>query len=181
MLPPPMRRPIALILLAGATLLAVAACGAEEELEVKEGEPVELEGLRYNVRLSRFLNPNDREDAAYLVGRPRAPAGKDYLGVFIRIENDSESSVTPPAGISVRDTSDNEYEPVASASLYALDFDTAIEAGADVPAPDSPAASGPVNGAMVLFLVDRSVSENRPLRLEIPAPGGESGSVELDI
>jgi hypothetical protein len=35
---------------------------------------------------------------------------------------------------------------------------------------------------MVLFLVDRTVTENRPIELEIPLlSGGEEARVELDI
>ena len=47
--------------------------------------------------------------------------------------------------------------------------------------PDSTAAEGVIGGAMLLFLVDQNVAENRPLELEIPGEAGEVGRIELDI
>src|ERR687892_464237 len=61
-----------------------------------------------------------------------------------------------------------------------IDLGAAVAPDSEVPAPDSAAASGPVKGAMALFLVDEGISENRPLELEILAEG-EEGRVELDI
>ncbi len=52
----------------------LSACGEEEESEVVEGEPIEVAGLEYNVQITRFLNPDDTEDAEYLVGQPPAAA-----------------------------------------------------------------------------------------------------------
>ncbi|MFI5123593.1 MAG: hypothetical protein ACHQJ5_11930, partial [Vicinamibacteria bacterium] len=73
---------IALLVLAslvfGATL---SACGADEPTaEAAEGEPIEIAGLSYNVQITRFLNPDDTEDAEYLVGQPPDPPGTAYLG-----------------------------------------------------------------------------------------------------
>jgi hypothetical protein len=167
-------------LLAGA--LTVAGCGEdEEELDVIEGEPVELGELRYNVQITRFLNPNDPEDEAYLVGQPDASPDEEYLGVFMTIENESDSSVQLPDEMTVVDTRDNTYEPRESESVYALELGATLEGGDELPAPDTPAATGPINGAMVLFLVNRSVTENRPIELEIPSSTGEEARVELDI
>ena len=53
-------------------------------------------------------------------------------------------------------------------------------AGGDIPAPDTAAANGPTQGAIVLFLLDEGVSENRPLKLEIEHEG-ETGEITLDI
>jgi hypothetical protein len=167
-------------LLAGA--LTVAGCGEdEEELDVIEGEPVELGELRYNVQITRFLNPNDPEDEAYLVGQPDASPDEEHLGVFMTIENESDSSVQLPDEMTVVDTRDNKYDPRESESVYALELGATLEGGDELPAPDTPAATGPINGAMVLFLVNRSVTENRPIELEIPSSTGEEARVELDI
>ena len=67
------RHPIvlALCLLLGLTLRGgLTACGAEQEAEGSEGEPLEVADLSYNIGLTRFLNPDDTEDAEYLVGQP---------------------------------------------------------------------------------------------------------------
>ena len=64
--------------------MGVAACGAEEETElvdgeeihsVVEGEPLELGDLGFNVALTRFLNPEDtdrRRVPAAACRRPRS-------------------------------------------------------------------------------------------------------------
>jgi hypothetical protein len=50
----------------------------------------------------------------------------------------------------------------------------------DIPAPGTPAANGPTQSALVLFLMDQGVTENRPLKLEIDY-AGETGEITLDI
>jgi hypothetical protein len=178
-----MRRPfpIALLLLALALLAgALSACGAEEETSVIEGEPLELDGLLYNVQLTRFLNPADVEDAAYLEGQKAPPKGKQYLGVFMRIKNDREDPAVPSAQFEIRDTRDTTYQPVDSESEFALDVAEPIPPDQETPVPDSPAASGPIKGGMILFLIDETSIENRPLQLEVHY-GSDVGEVELDI
>jgi hypothetical protein len=169
-----------------ALLVAVAllaACGEEEELDVVEGEPVELGELAYNVQLTRFLNPDDPEDEAYLRGQPLPSADQQYLAVFMTIDNEGDEPADLPNTMTIRDTRDNTYQPLDSASVYALDLGTTVPAGDELPPPDTPAATGPIRGAMVLFRVDRAVTENRPIELEIPSAssGGEHANVELDI
>jgi hypothetical protein len=56
-----------------------------------------------------------------------------------------------------------------------------VPAGGEIPIPSTTAAEGVIGGAMLLFLVDQQVAENRPLELEVPGDAGESGFVELDI
>ena len=167
-------------LLAGA--LAVGGCGEdEEELDVIEGEPVELGELRYNVQITRFPQSERPRGRGVSRGQPDASPDEEYLGVFMTIENESDSSVQLPDEMTVVDTRKNTYEPRESESVYALELGATLEGGDELPAPDTPAATGPINGAMVLFLVNRSVTENRPIELEIPSSTGEEARVELDI
>ena len=85
-----LRLPVA-ALAALALALGLAACGHESDSkEVAEGHPVKVGELEYNVTFSRFLNPNDNEDVAYLVGQPEPPEGSSYFGVFFEIKNESE-------------------------------------------------------------------------------------------
>jgi hypothetical protein len=160
----------------------VVACGSEEEeLGVVEGEPVELGTLLYNVQITRFLNPSDPEDRAYLRGQPVPRADEEYLAVFMTIDNEGSSTATVPEEFTIRDTRDNSYRSLDSDSVYALHPGAPLDPGEEVPSPDTPAASGPIKGAMVLFLVDRTVTENRPIELEIPSGSRERARVELDI
>ena len=173
------------ILTAALAVLALgvlSACGEEEELEVIEGEPLELGEMSYNVQITRFLNVNDTEDAGYLEGQDDAPVGEQYLASFIRIENHGEETETIPTDIHVEDTRGNVYEPLdTTANPFGLDLGSELAAEGTLPRPDSVAASGAIKGAMLLFLVEESASENRPLELIIPGPDGEHGSVELDL
>jgi hypothetical protein len=174
----------ALVLAVALALAAIAAgCGSDEhELTVKEGEPIELDDLSYNVQITRLLNPADGEDKAYLAGQPNPPRGKEYLGVFMQVHNEGDSPRTLPRDFIVRDTGGKEFEPVPSESLFALELGGRMKADATAPEPESTAANGVIQGAMVLFLVNADVTESRPLTLDIPSSsGGEVGEVELDI
>jgi hypothetical protein len=177
---PPLRAVLALVAALAAAGLVAVGCGEEEDLDVEEGEPVELGEVEYNVQITRFLNPNDNEDAAYLEGQPELPAGEGWLAAFLTIENNGDEPATIPDEFDVVDTRDNTYKPVESDNPFALKLGSELGPGEELPAPDSPAASGPTKGAMVLFRVDAGVDENRPLELEIPTSAG-TGRVELDI
>jgi hypothetical protein len=180
-----MRRRLAPALLAIALLAAVpvlAACGAEEEeLDVKEGEPILADDVSYNVVISRFLNPDDTEDAEYLADAPDPAEGNLYFGVFLQVENESDDSVTLPDEMSVVDTLDTSYRPLETDSAYALELGGEVPAGESVPVADSTAADGPIQGSMVLFEVHKTSTENRPLKLKIPLSSGKVGVIELDI
>ena len=172
---------MAVLVLVAGTL--VAGCGEqeEEELEVIEGEPVELGELLYNVQITRFLNANDPEDEAYLRGQPPVTPDEEYLAVFMTVENEGDEPEQLPEEMTITDTRDNTYEPLDSESGYALELGVTVPPGDELPVPDTPAASGPISGGLVLFRVDRAVTENRPIELHIPSEAGEEAEVGLDI
>lgn len=161
--------------------VAIAACGASDEsLNVEEGMPVELGDLQYNVRLSRFLNPEDVEDREYLVGQPAPEPDQLYLGVFVQILNKSkEDAQTIPSGWVITDTEHRSYHPLPSQSPYALRLGASVGPEDEVPALDSTPQVGPIEGSLVLFSIPDSATENRPLELTIPGEGGPA-TVELD-
>jgi hypothetical protein len=161
--------------------LGVAGCGESHDLNVSEGEPVKLGQLTYNVQLSRFLNPGDSEDRYYLTGHGQLPPSKDYFGVFIQIKSSSDSAQPIPRSFTILDTQGNRYQPVASKSDFALDVGGRIDPHSSAPAPDTPAAAGPTEGALILYTVDNGITENRPLHLLIPGPGRQQAQVKLDI
>jgi hypothetical protein len=174
---------LAIALSLAVVLVGAAGCGEEETTEVVEGEPLELGELKFNVQITRFLNHNDREDGDYLEGQQvPPPAGQDYLGVFIEIDNEGSEDARLPtaADLSVVDTTGVAYEALASESPFALDLGGNIDGHSEVPAPDTPASSGPTQGSVVLFLVPSNIGENRPLELEV-SYRGEDGTIELDI
>jgi hypothetical protein len=184
-LSPPMtrRRPLALLALAAlvAIFLGLAACGSSgEHKEVVEGEPVELGELQYNVIFSRFLNPRDNEDSAYLVGQPTPPPGSAYFGVFFEVQNESEEPQALAESFTIADADQEVFEALPSESLYALPFGGVVEGQEQIPVVDSTAQQGPIEGSVVIFELPASASENRPLTLEIPGPEGPA-EVTLDL
>ncbi len=162
-----------------AASLAMTACGTEESLEVDEGIPVELGELEYNVLFSRLLNPADVEDRDYLVGQPEPEAGEQYLGVFLLIENHGDESAPLPSELTIINTDELEFESLPSTSQYALQLGSDVPPHGQVPVADSTAASGPIQGSVVLFLLPDAAAENRPINLIIP--GGEEGDAEVQL
>jgi hypothetical protein len=182
----PLKRRLALPLVAvlalAALALGVSACGYEShEKEVVEGEPVELGELAFNVTFSRYLNPNDTEDSAYLVGQPPAPEGSSYFGVFFEVQNDSEEPQKLPETLKITAADHATFEVLPSESLYALELGGEVEAEEQVPVLDSTADLGPIEGSVAIFLLPESVNENRPLTLHIHGADGENGEVTLDL
>jgi hypothetical protein len=164
-----------------ALLFGVSACGySSDEKEVVEGEPVELGELKYNVIFSRFLNPDDNEDSAYLVGQPKPPPGSAYFGVFFEVQNESKEPQTLADSFTIVDADHQHFEALASESLFALPVGGEVEAEEQVPVLDSTPQKGPIEGSVVIFELPASASENRPLTLEIPGPEGPA-EVTLDL
>lgn len=171
---------LAALLLVGA-VLALSACGASSDSkDVVEGEPVELGELSYNVVFSRFLNPNDNEDSAYLVGQPASAPGHGYFGVFLEVQNESEEPQTLADSFTIADAGNQTFEALPSESLYALPFGGEVESQEQIPILDSTPEQGPIEGSLVLFELPASASENRPLTLSIPGPDGPA-TVTLDL
>jgi hypothetical protein len=163
-----------------AASMAFSACGASEGIDVSEGQPLRLGDLQYNVVFSRVLNPNDVEDKEYLVGQPAPAPDQLYLGLFVEILNkDKEDSTVVPAGWTITDTENNNYYPLPSTSPYALKLGDSIGPEDQAPALDSTPQAGPIAGSLVLFSLPDTATENLPLELLIPGPGGPA-KVELD-
>jgi hypothetical protein len=99
--------------------------------------------------------------------------------VFLLITNEEDEDLQSADGYLVTDASGRQYEPLPSESPYALEIGATVPADDSLPEADTTAAEGPIQGSMLLFLVDDDVSEERPLELEIEASG--TGVVELDI
>ncbi|HEY1356071.1 MAG TPA: hypothetical protein VGF09_07120 [Solirubrobacterales bacterium] len=179
-------RKLLLPLLAAVALIVltavVSACGysSEGDTSVVEGQSVTLGELKYNVVFSRYLNPADNEDSAYLVGQPPPAKGSIYFGVFLQIQNESEEAQNIADSFTIEDSDEQRYEALPSESLYALPIGGEVESQEQIPVLDSTPQQGPIEGSVVLFELPTSASENRPLTLEIPGPGGPA-EVKLDL
>ncbi len=161
--------------------LALSACGySSDSKDVPEGEPVKLGELRYNVVFSRFLNPHDNEDSAYLVGQPEPPEGHSYFGVFVEVQNKSEETQTLADSFTITDAGHETFEAIPNKSLYAFPVGGQVESQEQIPLVDSTPQQGSIEGSLVLFELPASASENRPLTLSIPGPEGPA-AVTLDL
>jgi hypothetical protein len=160
-----------------------AGCGNDIGKEAEEGVPIQLGELNVNVQETRFLNPAQPDDKEYLQGQPLPPPpSKTYLGIFLTMHNQGDSTIrVPTAGqLSVVDTTGAAYPAVPSSTAFAAPLGAPLAGGGDIPVPDTAAANGPTGGALVLFLMNEAVTENRPLKLEI-SYAGETGEITLDI
>jgi hypothetical protein len=173
--------PLIAALVLAAVALAVSACGySSDSKSVMEGETVSLGDLQYTVIFSRYLNPNDNEDSAYLVGQPAPPEGSAYFGVFFEVQNGSHGQQTLPSKLTITDAARQVYDVIPSESLYALPLGDPVEPQEQVPVLDSTPQQGPIEGSLTLFLLPAAASDNRPLTLSIPGPEGPA-EVTLDL
>jgi hypothetical protein len=174
--------PLLAALALGLLVVGVSACGySNDSKDVAEGEAVNLGELQFIVTFSRYLNPNDNEDSAYLVGQPPPPEGSTYFGIFFEVQNESEKPQTLPSTLSITDAADKTYDVIPSESLYALEFGGEVEPQEQIPILDSTPQQGPIEGSLALFLLPAEASDNRPLTLHIPGADGEDGEVTLDL
>jgi hypothetical protein len=166
----------------GLAAFAVTGCGySSDSKDVVEGESVELGELQFNVVFSRYLNPSDNEDSAYLVGQQPPPEGSTYFGVFFQVHNESNESQELPSTLEITDADEETYELVPSESLYAFPFGGDVESQEQVPELDSTPQEGPIEGSVAIFLLPAAASDNRPLTLHIPGADGEDAEVTLDL
>ncbi|HEY3021215.1 MAG TPA: hypothetical protein VGJ32_13545 [Solirubrobacteraceae bacterium] len=186
------RRRLALVASVLAAAAPLAGCGNKEE-EIKsaetEGAYLDVGQLRYQIEISRELNPADVEDRDYLEGLPRAAAllrpGQTWFAVFVRVENDTDTPQPAAVDFRLGDTQDNVYRPVPlpRANPFAYLGGRVPGKGTLPPAGSVAQLNESVNGGLVLFKIKTASFENRPLELKILGPSvpQDEATVELDV
>jgi hypothetical protein len=187
---PSLARLIALLALSAVALVA-AGCG-QKDSEVRtlgetEGLYVDVGPLTYQVQISRYINPADVEDSAYLHGlsasdRKLAP-DQVWFGVFMRVQNYTDQTHSTASDITIRDTQKNVYRPVAidtAQNVFAYSS-RPLGGSAVLPDPESLAAQGPIGGSLILFKLNVDSTQNRPLELEISEGEGARAFIDLDV
>ena len=181
-----------LIVISAAVLCALFAAGCgNKQATVTVGETegiyLDIDNLKYQVQISRYLNPNDVEDKSYLVGLPQStaqPSGDEtWFGVFMRVQNTTDEPQTPSNDFKIVDTQDNEYRPVpmdTKINPFAYNADP-IAGGGLLPEPDSAASENTIQGSLLLFKVKTDSLQNRPLELRFTGSDGTEGVVDLDV
>jgi hypothetical protein len=186
-----MPRRATILLLVACAALALTACGNKQARVLHgdtEGIYLDLGPMKYQVQISRLLNPNDPEDRGYLVGLPadqRLGPQDQWFAVFMRVENGSQSPQRAATEYQIRDTQDTVFRPITMGpdNVFAYRGGTLIAPNDTLPLTDSPAGQNSIQGALLLFKIPNANLENRPLELEIAPPNGAgpSATVDLDI
>ena len=171
--------------------LLFAGCGNKEEGGVTvadtEGIYLDVDELKYQVQISRYMNPNDVEDRSYLIGLPAStaqPTGDEtWFGVFIRVQNTTDETIAPANDFEIVDTLDNVYRPIpldAKVNPFAYE-PTAVQPQNLIPRIDSVASEGVIQGSLILFKVKTTSLQNRPLIFKFRRGSGTQGTINLDV
>jgi hypothetical protein len=173
--------PLLAALMLAVLALGVSACGSGDPREVEEGEVVQIGGLKYTVIFSRYLNPNDNEDMAYLKGLQPAQNEHNYFGVFLQVKNPSHETKGLANQLTITDADGQRYKAIENESEFAFPLGGQVTENEWIPELDTTASSGPIQGSVVIFEMPEEVSADRPLLLHIPGPPKESGTVRIDL
>ena len=180
------------ILVSTALLALAAGCGGstgQVTTAETEGLYLDINGLKYQIQMSRYMNANDVEDEEYLLGLPEGTeppaADETWFGVWVRVENTSEDETRPAANIwEIHDTQENVYRPIAvdpeqNPFVYeAVD----VPPKTVLPLATSAAGQGPIQGSLLLFKLKVDSLQNRPLELVFSNGGGtDEGTYDLDV
>ena len=158
-----------------ALALGLAACGKTNNPSTEENDGVYVTAgpITYQLQVSRALNPYATEDSQYIKGLPRAltslAPNQLWYGVFMWAKNQTKKSAATANTFDIVDTEGNHYYPLpvdSSANGYAW-TPQILKPGAIEPGPDTQASFGPTQGGLLLFKLNDSVYDNRPLTLEI--------------
>jgi hypothetical protein len=174
------------LLLAG----CLAACGNQQPTRTQadtEGPYLDVGALKYQVQVSRQLNPADIEDQVYLRGVAPADSrlrpDETWFAVFVRAVNEGDRAEPAAPSFEILDTQGRRFSPVPiSANPFAY-RPARVPPGGSLPAFGSTADLSPIGGSLVLFKLTLTALANRPLELVIRSgqrPAAE-GTVELDV
>ncbi|MEA2252134.1 MAG: hypothetical protein QOI62_724 [Solirubrobacteraceae bacterium] len=183
------RRAITL-LLAAVAALAVAGCGNKHSPithGATEGVYLDVGPLKYQVQISRLLNPFDPEDRGYLIDLPGSQSlgpTDQWFAVFMRVENGTDRPQRDASDYQIKDSEGTVFRPVQMGPSNVFAYRAGVIPPRDTePLPDSPAGQNSIQGALLLFKIPNANLENRPLELSIAPPSGSGphGTVDLDI
>jgi hypothetical protein len=173
-----------------ACALLAAGCGNKQEtvtLGETEGIYLDIDDLKYQIQISRYMNPDDVEDQSYLKGLPgdstETSEDETWFGVFIRVQNTTDETIAPANDFVIEDTQDNIYRPVpidTDVNPFAYKAEP-IPPKSLIPAPDSVASETTIQGSLLLFKVKTESLQNRPLEFRFKRGSGTTGIVDLDV
>jgi hypothetical protein len=184
-----MRRLVSLLLIA-VVATALTACGTKKATTLHaatEGTYLDLGPMKYQVQISRLLNPADREDREYFTGLPagqKLASDEQWFAVFMRVQNESGKPQPAADQYAIKDTQGTVFRPITLGkdNLYAYRGGT-VGPHQLIPLADTTASSSTIQGALLLFKIPVKNFENRPLELEIDNSSipNTTASVDLDV
>jgi hypothetical protein len=182
---------IVVVLLASVAVLAVAGCGyVKETVAETEGVYLDLGPMKYQVQISRWLNPSDPQDFEFFRGLPAGmstalPADELWFGVFLRVENPTDRAQPMADRFEIVDTQNQKFEPVpldqkTNPLVYRGGFN--LPPVSVFPIRDTLGDQSFAQGGELLFKIKTSANQNRPLVLHISnTQGTYQGEVDLDV
>ena len=185
-MPARMPRRLLMLLCLAALTAGLTACGNKDEEQgvdepAREGLALDLDGVDYNVFITRQLNPKVPPDDAYFDG-PEAEKDETLYGLFIQVCNHSEDTQQTVDRFSIKDNQGNEFEPeeLPEDNHFAYHASELLPDEC-IPEEGSVAQLGPSAGSMLLFRLPLQNTEYRTLELEIQGEGEDHLTFELDI
>jgi hypothetical protein len=173
-----------------ASASGLAACGSEEAVRhgATEGVYVSTGGLKYQIQISRVLNPTDFEDRDFLKGLSAAdrqlPPKDNWFAIFVRVFNMGDAPHRSTDRFTIVDTTGKRFAPTpldVRANSVAF-ISQVVNPGDQNPVPGSLARENTTQGGLVLFRIPIASLDNRPLELHIVSPeGGPDATVDLDV
>jgi hypothetical protein len=185
-MPARMPRPLLMLLCLAALAGGISACGNKDEQQgvdepAREGLALELEGVDYNVFITRQLNTKIPPDNAYFDG-PEAEKDETLYGVFIQVCNNSNETHQTLDDFRIKDNQGNEFEPEELPEDNQFAYHAReLMPDACIPESGSVAQLGPSAGSMLLFRLPLENTEYRPLELELRGQGEDHLTFTLDI
>lgn len=182
-----------IVVCALALVLGLAACGNKTAHPHvadanNNGGYLDAGPITYQLQVSRVLNPYSTEDSQYVTGlatgTARPTADQEWFAVFLKAKNQTSKPQATDDRFVVTDSQGNGYYPLKlnpSTNPYAWTSHT-LAPLATQPGPDTTASFGPTQGQLLLFKINNSAFNNRPLTLKILGSSNQAlGTISLDL
>lgn len=174
--------------------LGLAACGHKTPHPTvadanNDGTYIDAGPITYQLQISRELNQYSPEDSQYVRGLPSGtPAAlgptQEWFGVFIWAKNQTPHPQTTIDNFEVVDTQGDTYYPIkldSAVNPIAWTSQT-LAPNETEPKPNTAMSVGPTQGGLLLFKVNDSVYDNRPLTMYLLGANNQKlGSISLNL
>ncbi len=171
------RAPVVLCL--AALCLVAASCGKENDESIqgtgtpgeafREGLAEEMDGLTYNVFITRQLNTRIPPDSAFYRG-PDPGKRETLYGVFVQVCNEEKepAKAVEPDRFIIKDSLENEFRPLKVPVTNAFSYRArTVNPRECIPLAGSVAQQNSAAGALLVYKIPITNLENRPLEIEI--------------